>query len=69
MRGGLLAGVTMLGACAAQPVTFRVNFSMSETRRAPLTVTFRAQVQAEYRVVWTFGDGQQGEGKATEHTY
>nr|WP_256488042.1 CAP domain-containing protein [Deinococcus sp. HSC-46F16] len=58
-----------MGACAAQPVTFRVNFSMSETRQAPLTVTFRAQAPAEHRVVWTFGDGQQGEGSATAHTY
>lgn len=69
MRGGLLAGVAVLGACAAQPVTFRVNFSMSETRRAPLTVTFRAEAPAEYRVVWSFGDGQEGEGSATAHTY
>lgn len=62
-------GVAVLGACAAQPAAFRVNFSMSETRRAPLTVTFRAQAPAEHRVVWTFGDGQRGEGIAATHTY
>ncbi|MPY66144.1 CAP domain-containing protein [Deinococcus sp. SDU3-2] len=69
MRSGLLAGVAVLGACAAQPVTFRVNFSMSETRRAPLTVAFRAQASADHRVVWDFGDGQGGQGSATAHTY
>ncbi|WP_027459388.1 CAP domain-containing protein [Deinococcus murrayi] len=68
-RGGLLAGVAMLGACAAQPVAFRVNFSMSEARRAPLTVRFRAEAPAEHRVQWHFGDGQKGEGRDTAHTY
>nr|WP_184030275.1 CAP domain-containing protein [Deinococcus budaensis] len=69
MRASLLAGGAVLGACAAQPVNFQVNFSMNETRRAPLTVTFRAQAPAEYRVVWSFGDGREGQGAATAHTY
>ena len=69
IRGSALAGVAILGACAAQPVKFRVGFSMNETRRAPLRVTFTAQAPAEYRVKWTFGDGSEGQGTSTSHTY
>lgn len=68
----LLAGVSwtvLIGACAAQPVEFRVGFSMNEERRAPLNVAFTAQAPAEYRVEWDFGDGSAGQGHQANHTY
>ncbi|MBB5295886.1 CAP domain-containing protein [Deinococcus metallilatus] len=68
----LLAGVpwlVLMGACAAQPVQFRVGYSMNQDRRAPLTVAFTAQAPAEYRVTWDFGDGSGGSGASVTHTY
>ncbi|BDP42087.1 hypothetical protein DAETH_20560 [Deinococcus aetherius] len=58
-----------MGSCAAQPVQFRVGFTMNEEQRAPLTVSFTAQAPAEYRVRWDFGDGGMGSGSRVTHTY
>ncbi|WP_245872866.1 CAP domain-containing protein [Deinococcus planocerae] len=75
MQRGLLAllagvpGMALMGACAAQPVGFRVSLSMNEEQRAPLSVSFTAQAPAEYRVEWDFGDGGTGQGRRVTHTY
>lgn len=76
LRGKLLAlvlagvpGVALMGSCAAQPVQFRVGFTMREDRRAPLTVSFTAEAPAGYQVVWAFGDGGTGSGAQVTHTY
>ncbi|GGR77618.1 CAP domain-containing protein [Deinococcus sedimenti] len=64
-----LLAVTLPAAAAQGGEVFRVGYSASGDRLAPLTVTLRATTPAGHRVQWTFGDGQNATGEQISHTY
>lgn len=57
------------GVQAHRSVSYSVRLSADSEGRAPLDVTMAATVPSGYRVVWDYGDGQQGAGAEVQHTY
>ncbi|WP_369409218.1 CAP domain-containing protein [Deinococcus arboris] len=65
----LLGGSAALDSGHAQDGFFRIGYSASAERQAPLRVTFQASAPAGYTVQWTFGDGAVASGPAADHIY
>ncbi|THF84951.1 PKD domain-containing protein [Deinococcus sp. KSM4-11] len=57
------------GQTAADQTPFKVGYTASSEGRAPLLVTFHANIAPAYRVEWTFGDGGTANGTQVQHTY